>query len=130
MKLSAIQNTVQMVAEAISEAIGVETEIVSDEEIIVAGTGRYRDKIGSIEECGDSSTNEIYGMVLRTGVQYIIEDAPNHPDYWGAEGELAEVCSPIVPRREGHRHHRSGGIFGDPRKAIFWRKRKIAEFLR
>ena len=50
MKLSAIQNTVQAVAEAISEAIGVETEIVSDEEIIVAGTGRYRDRIESIEE--------------------------------------------------------------------------------
>ena len=95
MKLSAIQNTVQAVVEAISEAIGVETEIVSDEEIIVAGTGRYRDRIGSIEECGDSTTNEIYGMIFRTGAQYIIEDAPNHPDYWGAEGELAEVCSPI-----------------------------------
>ena len=30
-----------------------------------------------------------------TGIKYIIEDAPEHPDYWGIEGELAEVCCPI-----------------------------------
>ncbi len=95
MKLSAIQNTVQAVADAISEAVGIETEIVSDEEIIVAGTGRYRDRVGSVEKCGDSSTNEIYGMIFRTGTRYIIEDAETHPDYWGEEGELAEVCCPI-----------------------------------
>lgn len=95
MKLSAIQKTTQAVADAISEAVGLETEIISDEELIVAGTGRYRDKIGCIEKCGDSSTNEIYGMIFRTGVNYIIEDAPEHPDYWGIEGELAEVCCPI-----------------------------------
>lgn len=95
MKLSAIQDTVQAVADAISEAVGVETEIVGDDQIIVAGTGRYKDRVGTIEECGDSSTNEIYGMVLRTGTQYIVEDAINHPDYWGTEGELAEICCPI-----------------------------------
>ncbi|MDO4833726.1 MAG: sigma 54-interacting transcriptional regulator [Bacillota bacterium] len=95
MKLSAIQKTTQAVADAISEAVGLETEIISDEEKIVAGTGRYKAKVGSIEKCGDSSTNEIYGMIFRTGVNYIIEDAPEHPDYWGVEGELAEVCCPI-----------------------------------
>ena len=95
MKISAIQKTTQAVADAISEAVGLETEIVSDDEIIVAGTGRYRDKVGSIEKCGDSNTNEIYGMIFRTGIKYIIEDAPEHPDYWGIEGELAEVCCPI-----------------------------------
>ena len=51
--------------------------------------------MGSIEKCGDSNTNEIYGMIFRTGIKYIIEDAPEHPDYWGIEGELAEVCCPI-----------------------------------
>lgn len=95
MKLSAIQNTVQAVADAISEAVEIETEIVGDDQIIVAGTGRYRDRIGGIEECGDASTNEIYGMIFRTGTQYIVEDAINHPDYWGDEGELAEICCPI-----------------------------------
>ena len=95
MKLSAIQKTTQAVADAISEAVGLETEIISDEQKIVAGTGRYRAKIGSIEQCGDSSTNEIYGMIFRTGVNYIIENAQEHPDYWGVEGELAEVCCPI-----------------------------------
>ena len=37
MKLSAIQKTTQAVADAISEAVGLETEIISDEELIVAG---------------------------------------------------------------------------------------------
>lgn len=95
MQLSSIQNTVQAVADAISQAVGIETEIVDNNQIIVAGTGRYRERIGSIEECGDSGTNEIYGMIFRTGTQYIIEDAESHPDYWGVEGELAEVCCPI-----------------------------------
>lgn len=95
MKLSAIQKTTQAVADAISEAVGLETEIISDDQKIIAGTGRYKEKIGSIEKCGDSNTNEIYGMIFRTGVKYIIEDAQEHPDYWGTEGELAEVCCPI-----------------------------------
>lgn len=95
MKLSAIQNTVQAVADAISEAVEIETEIVGEDQIIVAGTGRYRDRVGGIEECGDADTNEIYGMIFRTGTHYIVEDAVTHPDYWGDEGELAEICCPI-----------------------------------
>lgn len=128
MKLSAIQHTAQAVADAISEAVGIETEIVSDEEIIVAGTGRYRDRIGSREVCGDSSTNEIYGMIFRTGTKYIIEDAERHPDYWGEEGELAEVCCPI--ELDG----RVIGIIGlvafteEQRKALLEKKENLLNF--
>ena len=128
MKLSAIQETVQAVADAISEAVGVETEIVSDEHVIVAGTGRYRNRIGSIEECGDSTTNEIYGMIFRTGAEYVIEDAVNHPDYWGEEGELAEVCCPI------ELDNRVIGIIGlvafteEQKKAILNKNRNLLNF--
>lgn len=94
-KLQAIQNTVQEVAEAISAAIGVETEIVDIEMNIVAGTGRYYRKIGQIEEGGNLNSGEIYGIVLSTGNEYIIEDALTDPIYLGVEGELAEICCPI-----------------------------------
>lgn len=61
----------------------------------MAGTGRYYKKIGQIEEGGNINSGEIYGLVLSTGREYIIEDAPNDPIYLGLEGELAEVCCPI-----------------------------------
>lgn len=93
--LSAIQSAVQAVAEAISAAIGLEAEIVSASHVIVAGTGRYFARINTIEECGDPGTKEIYGTILRTGTEYIIEDAQNDPNYWGYENELAEICCPI-----------------------------------
>ena len=94
-KLQAIQNTAQAVAEAISAAIGVETEIVDIELNIVAGTGRYFQKIGQIEESGNLDSGEIYGVLLSTGNEYIIENALADPIYLGVEGELAEVCCPI-----------------------------------
>lgn len=94
-KLLTIQNTAQAIAEAISAAIEIETEIVDNRLNIVAGTGRYYEKIGKIEEEGDINSGEIYGLVLRTGKEYIIEDAINNPIYLGRENELAEVCFPI-----------------------------------
>ncbi len=94
-QLQAIQDTVQEVAEAISAAIGTETEIVDIEMNIVAGTGRYYRKIGQIEEGGNLNSGEIYGIVLSTGNEYIIKDALTDPIYLGVEGELAEICCPI-----------------------------------
>jgi PAS domain S-box-containing protein len=48
-QLKSISETVQRVAEAISAALGVETEIVDSDLIIIGGTGKYRDKIGKVE---------------------------------------------------------------------------------
>ena len=45
-RLCRIKDTVQSVADAISVALGIETEVVDNELNIVAGTGRYKDKIG------------------------------------------------------------------------------------
>jgi PAS domain S-box-containing protein len=98
MGLFVIKETVQAVADAISAAIGIETEIIDSDQIIVAGTGRYRDRVGSIEVCGDDTTNEIYGTIFRTGKEYVVEDALSDDNYWGEENELAEVCCPIISR--------------------------------
>ncbi len=48
-QLKSISETVQRVAEAISAALGVETEIVDADLVIIGGTGKYRDKIGKVE---------------------------------------------------------------------------------
>ena len=97
--LSTIQGMAQDVAEAISAAIGLETEIVSAGHIIVAGTGRYYGRIHQVEECGEPESKEIYGTILRTGREYVIEDAKADPNYWGAEDELAELCCPIISEK-------------------------------
>lgn len=128
--LSTIQSTVQDVAEAISAAIGLETEIVSASHLIVAGTGRYFERINTIEECGDPGTKEIYGTILRTGTEYIIEDAQSDPNYWGCEGELAEICCPIKTEKQGL------GVIGlvafteDQRLLLIRRKKTYLKFLR
>ncbi len=93
--LLTIQDAVQEVSEAMCAAIGMDSEIVDDELRIVAGTGRYFRKIGQIEEEGDFNCGEIYSLVLTTGKEYIIEDAPHDPIYLPREKELAEVCCPI-----------------------------------
>lgn len=100
-RLYRIRNTVQSVAEAISAALGIETEVVDNELNIVAGTGRYRDKVGKKEENGCINAGYLYGRVLTTGKEYIIEDATTDLSYdpsveRGETEELAEVCAPII----------------------------------
>lgn len=90
-----IQNTAQEIAEAITAAIGIEVEIIDDQLVIVAGTGRYIDKIGQKEEEGNIESGFIYSHVLKTGNEYIVEDAKTDPFYRACENELAEVCCPI-----------------------------------
>ncbi len=94
-KLLTIQDTAQAVAEAITAAIELQTEIVDDELNIVAGTGSYYKKIGQIEEGGDLNSGEICALVITTRKEYIIDD-PNDPIYLPVEGELGEVCCPII----------------------------------
>jgi PAS domain S-box-containing protein len=100
-RLGRICHTVQAVADAISAALGIETEVVDDELTIVAATGRYRDKVGQKEEEGRVDAGYLYGRVLTTGSEYIVEDAAQDPTYdpsvaRGETEELAEVCAPIT----------------------------------
>lgn len=94
-RLAEIRNTAQEIAEAITAVLSIDVEIVDEELAIVAGTGRYKGKIGEKEEEGNLDSEYTYGQVLRTGEEYIIEDAYSHPEYAARENELAEVCCPI-----------------------------------
>ncbi|HHY39349.1 MAG TPA: sigma 54-interacting transcriptional regulator [Clostridia bacterium] len=99
-RLSAIKETAQQVAEALASALGIEAEIVDDDLTIIAGTGRYFDRIGSKEERGDKAAGFIYGRVLASGMEYIVEDPRSDPTYdpsvrEGTTEETAEVCAPI-----------------------------------
>ena len=94
--LQEIQNTVQDVAEAIAAALRIDAEIVDEKLTIVAGTGRYCEKIGEKEEEGNLKSGYLYSEALRTGRAYIVEEGKSHPNYAPRENELAEVCCPIM----------------------------------
>lgn len=93
--LMAIQATVQQIAEGITEALGIETEIIDNTLTIIAGTGRYHSKIGQKEEGGNLDSGYIYGQLLKTGADYVIEQATPLPPYGAQEEELAEICCSI-----------------------------------
>ncbi len=94
-KLSSIQSTAIQVAEAITAAIGLETEIIDEDLKIIAGTGRYKEKVGQFEEDGDLESGFIYGRLLKTGEEYIVDDPTPDRPYGAKEGEMAEICCPI-----------------------------------
>jgi transcriptional regulator with PAS, ATPase and Fis domain len=96
MDLSLIKNTVQKVAEAITAALDIETEIVDKNLKIIGGTGRYINKIGLFEEDGDLNSIYIYSRLLKTGAEYICIDPNNDPLYNPQEGELGEISCPIL----------------------------------
>ncbi|MBR0598759.1 sigma 54-interacting transcriptional regulator [Sinanaerobacter chloroacetimidivorans] len=95
LELSVIRDTVMNVAEAITAALEIETEIINEHLEIIGGTGRYRYKIGTYEEGGDINSGAIYGKLLKSGKTYICLDPENDPEYDPQEGELAEICCPI-----------------------------------
>lgn len=94
--LQEIRQTAQETAEAITAALSIDIEITDETLTIVAGTGRYKQKIGSKEEEGDLESGYLYAEALRTAKTYIIEEVSNHPTYDPKENELAEVCCPIL----------------------------------
>ncbi len=93
--LSIIQTTVFQIAEAITEALEIETEIIDDQMKIIGGTGRYKNKIGTYEEEGDLNSGYIYSRLLKTGETYINLSPAEDLEYHAQEGELAELCCPI-----------------------------------
>lgn len=132
--LMSIQDTVQQVAEAISAALGVETEIVDERLTIVAGTGKYRQRIGTKEEGGDPAAGFLYGRVLRTGQSFVVEDPASDPTYdprsiTGEIDEQAEICCPVVV--DG----RVAGVMGltamtpGQREFLLTKQREMMEFL-
>ena len=96
MELGRIKETVQQAAEAITAALDIETEIVDSNLMIIGGTGRYLDKVGSYEEEGDLDSPYLYGYLLKTCSHYICLEPANDPLYDPRERELAEICCPIV----------------------------------
>ncbi|MEJ8545610.1 sigma-54-dependent Fis family transcriptional regulator [Brevibacillus borstelensis] len=98
--LREFQEITQQVAEAISAALQIETEIVDDTMTIIAGTGKYKDRINTKEEGGEVDAGYLYGRVLTTNQPFFIEDARSDPSYdpsvlQGVTEELAELCTPI-----------------------------------
>lgn len=95
LELSTIKDTVRQVADAITAAIGIETEIVDARLQIIGGTGRYVKKIGTYEEDGDLDSPYIYSRILKTGREYVCADVQGDERYCPQEEELAEIACPI-----------------------------------
>ena len=99
--LKGIQELVQQVADAISAALKVETEIIDETMTVMAGTGECRKRINTIEEGGKKEAGYVYGRVLITKQAFVVEDARNDPMYdplvnTGELEEVAEICCPII----------------------------------
>jgi PAS domain S-box-containing protein len=95
LNLSAIQTASMEIAEAITVVLGIEIEIVDKNLKIIAGTGRYKEKIGTYEEDGILTEEEFYGNLLLSGEEVVVKDVKNYPRYHPKENELAEICCPI-----------------------------------
>jgi len=99
-QLSEIQVIAQQVAEAISAALKIETEIVDETMTVVAGTGKLKSRINTKEEGGVKEAGFLYGRVLTNNREYVIENARMDLTYdpsvlMGETEEIAEICCPI-----------------------------------
>jgi len=133
-KLKAIQADAQIIAEAISAIIELDTIIVDETLMVVAGTGRFKKRGGIKEEDGDLHAGYLYGRVITKGKAEIVEDAPNDPLYdpsvqTGTTEELAEICCPIIG------HGKVLGVIGivavteEQRQYLLSRKHRFLEFV-
>lgn len=95
LQLSSIGKTVAQVAEAVTAAIGIESEVVDASLKIIGGTGRYTKKIGAYEEEGDLNSPYLYAGMLRSGREYVCMDVTRDQTYQPVEEELAEIACPI-----------------------------------
>ncbi len=93
--LNDIESTVQQTAEAIAAALKIEVEIADADLIRVAGTGKYKNRLGS-----PMNNGFVYRHVMKTGESVII-DNPGHNELCqpcpsrGNCLEYAEVAIPI-----------------------------------
>ena len=100
-KLKAIQADAQVLAEAISAIIELDTVIVDENLLVVAGTGRFKKRVGFKDVGGDLDAGYLYGRVITSGKAEIVEDASSDPTYdpsvqAGTAEELAEIGGPII----------------------------------
>jgi len=133
--LRAIRTDAQVIAEAISAIIELDTVIVDEFLIVIAGTGRFKERVGTKEEGGDLHAGYLYGRIITEGKAEVVEDAQNDPRYdpsvaEGTATELAEICCPIMG------HGKTLGAIGlvavtkDQRQYLLNRKRRFLEFVR
>ncbi|MFC7392261.1 sigma 54-interacting transcriptional regulator [Scopulibacillus cellulosilyticus] len=99
-RLMGIQELAQQVADAISAALKIETEIIDETMTVVAATGQCKNRINTKEEHGEKDAGYLYGRVLTTNKAFVVEDARNDPTYdpsfsTGQVEEVAEICCPI-----------------------------------
>jgi transcriptional regulator with PAS, ATPase and Fis domain len=133
-KIRAIQTDAQVICEAVSAIIKLDTVIVDETLLVVAGTGRFRKRVGVKEEDGDLHAGYLYGRVITEGKAEIVEDAPNDPKYdpsvlKGTTEELAEICYPILG------HGKTLGVIGivavteEQRQYLLSHKSQFMEFV-
>ena len=79
-KLKAIQAEAQVFAEAISGIIELDTVIVDNNLVVVAGTGLFKKRVGTKEEDGNLQAGFLYGRVITNGKPEIVEDADCSPE--------------------------------------------------
>lgn len=99
-KLKEIKEYVQSIAEAIKSVVGVDVTIVDYENIRIAATGKYIDKIG---QKGVAKSVFIKAMINRRS--YIVNSPKLEIICMDCENkesciEYAEVCSPIIIEEE------------------------------
>ncbi|MCT4663061.1 MAG: sigma 54-interacting transcriptional regulator [Tissierellales bacterium] len=100
MQLKELYEDVQNISEAISSVIKVDVTIIDHNLERIAGTGRYKEKIG--ESVGIKSA---FGYALKKAKAYIIEDPGKNfvcdeCEKRGHCTEFAEVCCPILIENE------------------------------
>jgi len=95
-ELMDIQGYAQQIAEAIAAVLKIDVEIADKNLIRVAGTGIYRDRVGSSMDL----QGYIYSEVLRVGHELVIENPGHHQlcvpcKQWGCCSEKYEIAFPI-----------------------------------
>ncbi len=95
-----IKESCQQIAEAVSAALSVETEIIDSNLRIIAATGPYRGHTGQIEEGGKIEDGFVFGRVIATGNEYVVPNPQDDPTYDPASltGDTLEtglICCPI-----------------------------------
>lgn len=95
-----IKESCQQIAEAVSAALSVETEIIDSNLRIIAATGPYRGHIGHTEEGGKIENGFVFGRAIATGNEYVVPNPKEDPTYdpaslTGNTLETGLICCPI-----------------------------------
>jgi len=94
--LGQIKDELQQIAETVKAIVGIDVTILDRDLIRLAGTGKYKDKVGTA-----GPRNSAFEKCLQTGSQYLIADPKscNECDICTSREECEEkaaVCFPII----------------------------------